>query len=129
MSDSANAIATVLTAVSVIVSIISSILSIVFTILLLVGMCKVFTKMGEPWWKAIIPFYNTWILVEKVTANNIMWFIFLFIPILNIVAYLYIYFRIPVTFGKGAGMGILDILFPYIVLPILGFGKSEYEGI
>ena len=103
MSDSAYAIATVITAVS---PIISSILSIIFTILLLARMCKVFTKMGEPWWKAIIPFYNTWILVEKVTANNIMWFIFLFIPILNIVAYLYIYFRIPVTFGKGAGIRV-----------------------
>lgn len=129
MSDSANAIAAVITALGVIIPLISSVFSIACSIAMIVGMCKVFTKMGEPWWKAIIPFYNMWILVEKITSNNIMWFIFLFIPVLNIVAYFYIYYRVPVTFGKGAVMGILSILFPYIVFPILGFGKSEYEGI
>lgn len=34
-------------------------------VLLLVSWWKIFVKMGEPGWKAIIPFYNFWVLVER----------------------------------------------------------------
>jgi len=33
--------------------------------LMLVAWWKIFVKMGEPGWKAIIPFYNIWVLVAR----------------------------------------------------------------
>ncbi|TLM92974.1 MAG: signal peptidase I, partial [Actinobacteria bacterium] len=35
-------------------------------IVVLIGMWKVFEKAGQPGWKAIVPLYNLWTLVEIV---------------------------------------------------------------
>lgn len=32
------------------------------------------------------------------------------------------------AFGKGAGFGVLLFLFPYIMAPVLGFGKAQFIG-
>ena len=36
-------------------------------------------------------------------------------------------YRLFKSFGKGVGMFILGLFFPYIVLPILAFGKAKYS--
>ena len=38
-----------------------SVISLVMSILTIIGGWKMFRKFGEPGWKAIIPFYNTWV--------------------------------------------------------------------
>lgn len=111
-----------------IIAVIASLLSIALCVFLIICNFKIFAKMGEPWWKALIPFYNTWVLFEHMTEKNIMWFIFLFIPFLNIASTFFWIFRLPMVFGYGAGMGILNLFFPYIAMPIIAFGKSEYQG-
>ena len=37
-------------------------LEVAFLALTIFGLCKVFVKMGQPWWKALIPFYNLYIV-------------------------------------------------------------------
>ena len=40
-----------------------------------VGMFGMFKKAGIAEWKAFIPFYNTWCIVEKIKLNK-WWFFF-----------------------------------------------------
>jgi signal peptidase I len=45
-----------------------------------VGMYGMFKKAGIDGWKAFVPFYNTWCIVEKCDIKRI-WFWLQFIPI------------------------------------------------
>lgn len=51
-----------------------SIIIIAFLVVLIVGLVKLFKKAGKPGWAAIIPFYNTYVLVEIAGLN---WWYFL----------------------------------------------------
>ena len=54
--------------------------------ILIISMWKLFVKAGQPGWASIVPIYNFWVLCDMVFNNNIMWFIFIFIPFLNFVS-------------------------------------------
>ena len=100
---------------------------IAFIAILIVSMWKIFVKAGKPGWASIVPVYNTWVLCEIAFNNNIMWFIFLFIPFLNFVSMIAIMIGISKSFGKGTGFAILTIFFYVITFPILAFGKAQYN--
>ena len=44
---------------------VSNIISLIPSIIVLIALWKIFVKMGEPGWKAIIPFYSEYILFQK----------------------------------------------------------------
>ncbi len=96
-------------------------------VVLIISMWKMFVKAGKPGWASIIPVYNFWVLCEMAFNNNIMWFIFIFIPFLNFVSMVAIMIGIAKTFGKSTGFAILTIFFYIITFPILAFGKAEYD--
>jgi len=105
----------------------------VFVILLLVGMWKVFTKAGKPGWAAIIPIYNFWVLFEIVGMPSWLALIFL----LSAIPYLYFipgilaavaYYKLSKAFGKSTFFAVMSILFSFICIPILGFGKATFNG-
>lgn len=52
-------------------------LNIAISIFTLVATCKVYTKLGLPWWSAIIPIYNLYVLAKRVwdekNAKTILW--------------------------------------------------------
>jgi hypothetical protein len=87
---------------------------------------KVFTKAGQPGWASLIPFYNTYILT-KVAGKEWWWFLLLFIPIVNIIAWIMICLGVAGNFGKGAGFAVGLILLGIIFFPILGFGSAVYS--
>ena len=95
-------------------------------ILMIVGMWKVFQKAGKPGWASIIPFYNTFVLVE-IAGKPILWFVLLFVPCVNIVILLMLAMEIAKVFGKGAGFGLGLAFLPFIFYPILGFGDARYQ--
>lgn len=98
------------------------------TVFLIVVLWKLFKKAGKPGWASIIPFYNTWVMVE-IAKLSPLWFVLTFIPFANIVAVVFIYNGIAKAFGKGAGTAVLMIFFPYIMFPYLAFSKSvAYQG-
>lgn len=103
------------------------VVSFIVSIVLIISMWKIFVKADKPGWAAIVPFYNFWVLSDIVANNNIMWFIFLFIPGLSAVSILVLYFGLAKSFGKGTGFAIFTLLFPFIAAPILAFGSAEYE--
>jgi hypothetical protein len=107
-------------------------------ILMIVSMWKVFQKAGRPGWAAIVPIYNSWVYFE--IAGKPGWWSLLtlggIVPLLGIVAgiayfVLFIIASLEVAkrFGKSTAFGVLGlVLFPFVGLPMLAFGKDTYKG-
>jgi magnesium-transporting ATPase (P-type) len=90
---------------------------------------KVFVKAGRPGWAAIIPIYNIWVLFEIVDFPG-WWAVFAIIPFLNIavvIVELIAYFKLGKLFNKSNLFSVCIILFPFIFIPILGFGSSQIK--
>jgi len=104
------------------------VLYILLLVIIIAGMWKVFEKAGEPGWAAIVPFYNAYVLTCKIAQKEILWFILLFIPLVNLVAAIVISIEVAQKFGKGAGFGVGLALLGFIFYPILGFGDARYMG-
>lgn len=96
--------------------------------LMIVAMWKIFVKAGEEGWKAIIPFYNTYILY-KITWGNGLYFLLLLIPCVNVVIQIITSVKLAKAFGKGIGFTLGLIFLGPIFQLILGFDSSEYKGI
>ena len=105
-----------------------SFLSLAITVLGIVAMWKVFEKAGEPGWAAIIPFYNLYVLF-KITWGNGWKFLFLLIPIANIVFAIITMVKLAKAFGKSGGFAVGLIFLSIIFYCILAFDQSEYLGV
>lgn len=112
---------------------------------------RIFAKFGEPGWKAIIPFYNTYVQYSKVwssamgivsvvltlvhaigssyTADNAtLAMVVTLAGIANFVVTLLGNIKLAKSFGHGTGFGIgLTILQPIFIL-ILGYSGDQYIG-
>ena len=95
--------------------------------LIIIAMWKIYVKAGQEGWKAIIPIYNTYILL-KIVGKPGWWLLLMLIPIVNLVILIWVYNMLSKSFGKGEGFTIGLLLFGIIFFPILGFGKSVYLG-
>jgi len=107
--------------------IIYSVMIIAMSVFLLVGMWKIFVKAGKGGWESLIPGYNFWVMSEISCKNNIMFFVFIFIPFLNFVSYFAFLIGLAKCFGKGTGFIIFNCIFPFIGIPVLGLGKAQYN--
>lgn len=99
----------------------------VVVVLLVASLWKLFTKAGKPGWAAIVPIYNTVVLLE-IVGRPIWWIVLMFIPLVNIVVAIIVLHDLSRSFGKGVGMTILNIFLPFIGLPVLAWGDAKYEG-
>jgi hypothetical protein len=98
-----------------------------FLVVIIVGMWKVFEKAGQPGWASIIPFYNSYVLTCEIAKKEILWFVLLFIPFVNIVAAILICIEVARKFGRSEAFGIGLAFLGAIFFPILGFGDAQYE--
>ena len=96
-------------------------------VLIIAGMWKLFVKAGEPGWAAIIPIYNTIILL-KICNKPIWWFILLLIPCVGIIFAIIVCLELAKVFGKSPLYGVGIILLPFIFMPMLGFSDAQYVG-
>jgi len=96
-------------------------------IFLIAALWKVFVKAGEPGWAAIVPLYNTYVLV-KIAGRPWWWLLLLFIPVVSLIIGIILSVDLAKSFGKGVGFAIGLILVPFIFVPILGFGSAQYQG-
>ena len=101
--------------------------AIFFAIILLtvIGMWKVFEKAGKPGWASIVPVYNVVVLLQ-IVRKPIWWIVLCFIPYVNSIVLIMVYYYLAKVFGKGSGFTIGIVFIPYIFIPILGFDKSTY---
>lgn len=104
----------------------SWIFSLIYWVIVVVGLWMTLAKAGHPGWGAIIPFYNSYLII-KTAGRPGWWLILLFIPFVNIVIWIILALDVAKNFGHGAGFGILLISFPVIMFLVLGFGSSEYK--
>lgn len=75
----------------------------------LIGLWKMFVKMGEPGWKGIIPFYSSYVLFQKLWEVKKFW-----MYIITLIVYIFTYI-----------FGLLLTIFGAIML---GSGASEAAG-
>jgi hypothetical protein len=102
-------------------------LYIAFIVFVIASLWMVFVKAREPGWAAIIPIYNS-IVVLRIVGRPIWWIILLFIPIVNIVVWIVVLVDLAHSFGMGGGFAVGLLLLPFIFFPILGFGDATYRG-
>lgn len=103
------------------------IIGLIVSVFMLVCMWAVFTKAGEEGWKAIIPFYNLYVLTQIATGNGIL-FLIMLIPGVGWIFNLYVMWRLGMSFGKSAGFNVGLLLLPIVFLPMLAFGSAQYYG-
>ncbi|RYY48048.1 MAG: signal peptidase I [Chitinophagaceae bacterium] len=94
-----------------------------------IGLYGMFKKAGIEGWKAFIPFYNTWCMVEKMQLKK-FWFFLQFIPVAGQFITIWICIKFVEHFGR---FGVLHhaatVFVPFIYFPYLGFSKNErYAG-
>lgn len=88
----------------------------------------IFKKAGQEGWKALIPYYNSWVLSEFTMGKGV-YMLLMLVPAVNIVYSFYASYKLCESFGKDIGfyMGYL-FLWPVFHL-ILAFDKSRYLGV
>lgn len=85
----------------------------------------IFTKAGEPGWKALVPFYNTYILI-KISGKPGYWFVLMLVPLVNFVIMIMTYIALADKFGKSGAFAAGLIFLSPIFFPILAFGSATY---
>ena len=93
---------------------------------LIISMWKIFVKAGRPGWAALIPFYNSYCEFDIAFGTGWM-FLLGFIPCVNFVVMILLYFKLAKVFGKGTGFGFGLLFLPMVFFPILAFGDAEYD--
>jgi signal peptidase I len=90
-----------------------------------IGLYGMFKKAGITPWKAFIPFYNTWLMVEKMQLKS-YWFFLQFIPVAGQFITIWICILFVEHFGRFSLLHhAAAVFFPFIYFPYLGFSKNE----
>jgi signal peptidase I len=94
-----------------------------------IGMYGMFKKAGIAAWKAFVPFYNTWCMVEKMPLKK-YWFFLQLVPIMGQFITIWITIKFVEHFGRfGVGHHAATTFLPFLYFPYLGFSKDErYAG-
>ncbi len=125
------------------------IIAAIWCIILIIALWKAFTKAGEAGWKAIIPFYNIYIMFKIAGYKNWFWYTIIIAVIGAIVAQIVpeyanyatgiasiitgimaiiVNFQFARKYGWGVFTSILFVIFTGICLLFLGFGGCKYQG-
>jgi len=99
----------------------------VFVVPAIAGMWKTFEKAGQPGWAAIVPFYNMYVLTVEIARKEILWFILMFVPCINIVAMILVCIDVAKNFGKGPGFGVGLALLSPVFFCLLGFSDARFQ--
>ena len=96
-------------------------------IFIFAAMWKIYVKAGQEGWEAIIPIYNTYVLL-KIVGKPWWWLLLMLIPFVNIVLIIWTYNMLSKSFGKDEGFTVGLLLLGIVFFPILGFGEAKYLG-
>lgn len=85
----------------------------------------IFMKMNRHWILSLIPLVNTYFLSDAISENK--WLnLLVFVPGVNIIYGMVLLFRLGRAFNKS---GLLTLLLPLIMFPVIGFGGSSFRGV
>lgn len=97
------------------------IMSILYFVAAHIGLYKIFEKIGIEGWKALVPFYSTYIAVKAV-KKSWLWIITYYIPFLGFVVWMGIVVELMKLLGKTSFKEhFLGVVFAGIYLPYIGF--------
>ena len=102
-------------------------IDLVVGVLVIASLWVIYSKAGKPGWAAIIPFYNYYVLLQIVGRPG-WWLILMFVPVVNVIVAILVYFDLAKSFGQGSGFGCAMIILPFIFFPVLAFGDYKYQG-
>jgi hypothetical protein len=91
---------------------------------------RIFKKAGVESWKAWVPVYNSWILLE-LGGQHGFWAILMLIPFVNIVAVVFLIiaqYHIGLKLGKSGAFVLLAIFLPLVWLIWLAVDDSKWNG-
>ncbi len=95
-------------------------------ILAYIGYWQLFKKAGIAGWKALIPVYN-YLLMLKIAGRPAWWIIWLFIPVINVIAAIGVMIDFVKSYGKfHFWEHAAAVVLPFIVLPLWGFDKNTH---
>ena len=99
---------------------------IAWVVLTIVAEWKIFKKAGKDGWKALIPVYNAYTLLQILNMEPMLCFLTL-IPGANFMLGIVMSVKLAKSFGKGTGFAIGLILLEPIFEMILAFGDAKYK--
>lgn len=102
-------------------------LAMAISVFTMVCIWKIFVKAGKPGWAALVPFYNTLIILEFL-GRPWWWLLLMLIPFANVVISIIIVFDYTKAFGKSTRFGYGLIFLTVIFIAILAFDSSRYVG-
>ena len=89
------------------------------------GLYKMFQKAGIPAWKAYVPFYNTWEIVQAAGLRR-HWFFWQFIPVAGWFITLWFFVEWVKLFGKfKLYQHAAAALVPFFYFPYIGYNKKD----
>lgn len=94
-------------------------------VLTVAGLWAMFIKAGQPGWAAIIPIYNT-IVLMRVAGRPWWWILLLLIPFVDVVILIIVYLDLAKAFGGGCLLAIGFYFLPFVMFPVIGFGSARY---
>lgn len=103
-------------------------LTVLAAVITCVILYKIFEKAGIPGWKALIPFYNMYVLY-KITWGNGFMSLLLLIPIVDVIISIMTAIKLAKAYGKGTGFGVGIFFLPMIFEGIIAFDDSRYQGV
>jgi uncharacterized membrane protein YoaK (UPF0700 family) len=96
-------------------------------VFMIAAMWKIYVKAGQEGWAAIIPIYNTYILL-KIVGKPWWWLLLMLIPLVNLILIIWAYNMLSKSFGKDEGFTVGLLLLGIVFFPILGYGDAKYLG-
>jgi hypothetical protein len=91
---------------------------------------RIFKKAGVEGWKAWVPVYNSWIMLE-LGGQKGFWAVLALVPVVNIAAAVFMYiamYNIGLKLGKDGAFVLLAIFLPIVWLIWLAVDSSTWKG-
>ena len=89
-------------------------------------MWRIYARAGQPGWTVLVPFYNTYVLLKIVNRPG-WWLALYFIPIVNFVVNIIVYYDLAKAFGRGRGTLLLMVFIPFVGFPVVSFSQGPYK--
>lgn len=88
------------------------------------SMQLIYMKANQRWWSSFVPIYSQMKLSEIVFNNELLG-LCTFIPLVGSIFALVMNYKLAEKFGYN---GWLMLFFPEIIIPLIAFGSSSYDG-
>lgn len=100
------------------------VLSLIYFIAAHIGLYKIFEKLGIEGWKALVPFYSTYIACKTI-KKSWLWIITYYVPFLGFVVWMGIIVELMKLLGKTSFKEhFLGVVFAPIYLTMIGLDKN-----